>query len=142
SRLYSRYSSPRKRGAGAHENPRQGSSAAWPGIGGGASEVCWRAFGAPRERQAHRQRRGGGGEREIRSPAYRHHLACGTYRTVEIGEGSGSGVQEARREPPLGGTNMKFIRNGRVRDKIVDALAKGILIAFSALVCLWMISGA
>lgn len=37
---------------------------------------------------------------------------------------------------------MKFIRNGRIRDRIIDTVAKGILIAFSALVCLWMISGA
>lgn len=37
---------------------------------------------------------------------------------------------------------MKFIRNGRIRERIIDAVAKGILIAFSALVCLWMISGA
>jgi flagellar biogenesis protein FliO len=37
---------------------------------------------------------------------------------------------------------MKFIRNGKIRDRIIDTVAKGILIAFSALVCLWMISGA
>jgi flagellar biogenesis protein FliO len=37
---------------------------------------------------------------------------------------------------------MRFIRNGRIRERIIDAVAKGILIAFSALVCLWMVSGA
>lgn len=37
---------------------------------------------------------------------------------------------------------MKFIRNARIRDRIVDLLSKALLIAFSALVCLWMISGA
>lgn len=37
---------------------------------------------------------------------------------------------------------MKFIRNGKIRERIVDVVAKGILIAFSALVCLWMVSGA
>lgn len=37
---------------------------------------------------------------------------------------------------------MRFIRNSRIRERIIDAVAKGILIAFSALVCLWMISGA
>jgi flagellar biogenesis protein FliO len=46
------------------------------------------------------------------------------------------------RADALGGTNMRFIRNGRIRERIIDVVAKGILIAFSALVCLWMISGA
>jgi flagellar biogenesis protein FliO len=37
---------------------------------------------------------------------------------------------------------MKFIRNVKTRERVVDFLAKSVLIAFSALVCLWMISGA
>lgn len=37
---------------------------------------------------------------------------------------------------------MKFIRNSRTRERVVDVLTKGALIALSALVCLWMVSGA
>ncbi len=37
---------------------------------------------------------------------------------------------------------MKFIRNARLRDRIVDILSKALLIAISALACLWMVSGA
>ncbi len=37
---------------------------------------------------------------------------------------------------------MKFIRNARLRDRIVDILSKALLVAISALACLWMVSGA
>ncbi|MGE3261745.1 MAG: FliO/MopB family protein [Bacteriovoracia bacterium] len=37
---------------------------------------------------------------------------------------------------------MKFIRNSRIRDRIVDIATKTLLLAVSALACLWMISGA
>jgi flagellar protein FliO/FliZ len=37
---------------------------------------------------------------------------------------------------------MKFIRSGRLKDKVVEISTKGLLIAFSALFFLWMISGA
>jgi flagellar biogenesis protein FliO len=37
---------------------------------------------------------------------------------------------------------MKFQRKSKAREKLIDILAKSVLIAFSALVCLWMISGA
>lgn len=37
---------------------------------------------------------------------------------------------------------MKFIRNARAREKAIDFASKAALIAFSALFCLWMISGA
>lgn len=37
---------------------------------------------------------------------------------------------------------MKFIRNARFRDRVLDLLSKALLIAISALVCLWMVSGA
>jgi flagellar biosynthetic protein FliO len=37
---------------------------------------------------------------------------------------------------------MKFIRNARLRDRIVDFVSKALLIGISLLVCLWMISGA
>ncbi|RYZ95152.1 MAG: hypothetical protein EOP11_25370, partial [Proteobacteria bacterium] len=37
---------------------------------------------------------------------------------------------------------MKFARKSKARERVIDFLAKGMLIAFSALVCLWMISGA
>lgn len=37
---------------------------------------------------------------------------------------------------------MKFIRNSKTRERVVDIVAKSMLIAFSVLVCLWMISGA
>lgn len=37
---------------------------------------------------------------------------------------------------------MKFIRKSKARERVIDFLAKSMLIAFSALVCLWMISGA
>lgn len=37
---------------------------------------------------------------------------------------------------------MKFIRNGRVKEKLVELSLKGLLIGFSALFFLWMVSGA
>lgn len=37
---------------------------------------------------------------------------------------------------------MKFNRKSKARERVIDFLAKSMLIAFSALVCLWMISGA
>jgi flagellar biogenesis protein FliO len=37
---------------------------------------------------------------------------------------------------------MKFIRNGKLRDRLVDILSKILLIGISVLVCLWMVSGA
>jgi len=37
---------------------------------------------------------------------------------------------------------MKFIRNAKLRDRIVDLLSKALLVAISALACLWMVSGA
>jgi|GEM_PF-3293970 len=37
---------------------------------------------------------------------------------------------------------MKFIRNAKLRDRIVDFASKALLIAISALACLWMVSGA
>jgi flagellar biogenesis protein FliO len=47
---------------------------------------------------------------------------------------------------PIGrGTNMKFIRNARthrLKERAFDLLTKALLIAFSTLVCLWMVSGA
>jgi flagellar biogenesis protein FliO len=37
---------------------------------------------------------------------------------------------------------MKFIRNAKIRDRVVDLVSKAVLIAISALFCLWMVSGA
>lgn len=37
---------------------------------------------------------------------------------------------------------MKFIRSGRIRDKIVDFISKALLLALTVLFCLWMVSGA
>jgi flagellar biogenesis protein FliO len=37
---------------------------------------------------------------------------------------------------------MKFIRNSRIRDRVVDIATKAALFALSVLACLWMISGA
>lgn len=37
---------------------------------------------------------------------------------------------------------MKFIRNERIRERVVDIATKTLLLAVSALACLWMISGA
>ena len=37
---------------------------------------------------------------------------------------------------------MRFIRNGRVKEKLVELSLKGLLIGFSALFFLWMVSGA
>ncbi len=38
--------------------------------------------------------------------------------------------------------NMKFANKSRIKEQLIDFVAKGILILFSGLVCLWMISGA
>lgn len=37
---------------------------------------------------------------------------------------------------------MKFANKSRIKEQLIDFVAKGILILFSGLVCLWMISGA
>jgi hypothetical protein len=37
---------------------------------------------------------------------------------------------------------MKFIRNARLRERIIDISTKALLLAVSVLACLWMISGA
>jgi flagellar biogenesis protein FliO len=37
---------------------------------------------------------------------------------------------------------MKFANKARLKEQVIDFVAKGILILFSGLVCLWMISGA
>lgn len=37
---------------------------------------------------------------------------------------------------------MRFIRNGRIRDKVVDFVSKALLLALTVLFCLWMVSGA
>lgn len=37
---------------------------------------------------------------------------------------------------------MRFIRNGRIRERVVDIASRALMIALSTLFCLWMISGA
>lgn len=38
--------------------------------------------------------------------------------------------------------NMRFVRNNRIKQKLVDLGSKALAFAISALICLWMISGA